>query len=111
VRNDDPFWLESQADYDAVVPRPDNGPPPLPHELDELEVDEALFAAPVRRRYPVETEYAPDEYVALIGTYSEMIALPAAQRAELFRRLHARADARGGVRKLVLYVLTAARRR
>jgi len=111
VRNDDPFWLASQADYDEVVPRPDNRPPPLPNELSELEVDAALFEPPVRRRYPVETEYTADEYLALIGTYSETIALPDAQRAELFRRLHARAAAQGTLRKLVIYALTAAERR
>jgi SAM-dependent methyltransferase len=111
VLNDDPFWPASQADYDEVVPRPDNGPPPLPDELAELEVDESLFELRARRRYPVETRYDADEYLALIGTYSENIALPDAQRAELFRRLHERVAAQGTLRKLVIYALTAARRR
>jgi SAM-dependent methyltransferase len=106
VRNDDPFWLESQADYDAVVPHPGNRPPPLPHERPWLEPDGELFPEIEQRRYPVETEYTPDEYIALIGTHSENIALPAAQREELFGRLHARVAAQGTVRKPVVYELT-----
>ena len=106
VRNDDPFWFSSQEDYDAVVPHPDNAPPPLPEEVASWVLDEALFRDIVRRRYPVETVYSPDEYIALIETYSDNIALPAAQREELFRRLRTRIEAQGTVRKLVLYELT-----
>lgn len=110
VRNDDPFWLASQADYDAVVPSPDNRPPPLSEELEPYEVDAAYFEVVARRRYPVEIEYAPDEYIALLGTYSDNLALPAEQRAELFARLRARVAAQGTVRKLYVYALTVARR-
>jgi SAM-dependent methyltransferase len=110
VRNDDPFWLDSQEDYDAVVPHPDNGPPPLPDEVPPLEIDQALYPLVERRRHPVETVYSPDEYIALIGTYSENIALPPAQREELFRRLHARATAQGTLRKLVVFELAVAYR-
>jgi SAM-dependent methyltransferase len=106
VRNDDPFWFSSQEDYDAVVPHPDNAPPPLPEEVASWVLDEALFRDIVRRRYPVESVYSPDEYIALIETYSDNIALPAAQREELFRRLRTRIEAQGTVRKLVLYELT-----
>ncbi|HKS77639.1 MAG TPA: class I SAM-dependent methyltransferase [Gaiellaceae bacterium] len=106
VRNDDPFWFSSQEDYDAVVPHPDNAPPPLPEEVASWVLDEALFRDIVRRRYPVETVYSPDEYIALIETYSDNIALPAAQREELFRRLRTRIEAQGTVRKLVVYELT-----
>jgi SAM-dependent methyltransferase len=106
VRNDDPFWLESQEDYDAVVPRPDNRPPPLLDEKHWLEPDRVLFPEIEQRRFPVETKYTSDEYIALIGTHSENIALPAAQREELFSRLHARVAAQGTVRKQVVYELT-----
>lgn len=110
VRNDDPFWLESQEDYDAVVPDPDNAPPPLPEEVASWVLDEALFRDIVRRRYPVESVYSPDEYIALIGTYSDNIALPEAQREELFKRLRARTEAQGTLRKLVVYELTVGHR-
>ena len=106
VRNDDPFWFSSQEDYDAVVPHPDNAPPPLPEEVASWVLDEALFRDIVRRRCPVETVYSPDEYIALIETYSDNIALPEAQHEELFRRLRTRIEAQGTVRKLVLYELT-----
>jgi trans-aconitate methyltransferase len=110
VRNDDPFWLASQEDYDAVVPHPDNAPPPLPEEVPPAEVDEELFPTVERRLHSVETVYSPDEYLALIGTYSDNIALPAAQREELFGRLHARIAAQGAVRKLLVFELTVAYR-
>ena len=29
----DDFWLEVQEDYDAVVPHPDNAPPPTPQQV------------------------------------------------------------------------------
>jgi SAM-dependent methyltransferase len=111
VRNDDPFWVESQADYDAVTPSPDNRPPPLSAELPELEVDSQLYDVVERRRYPVEVEYAPDDFIALLGTYSGNIVLPETQRDELFTRLHARVAAQGCVRKPFVYELTIARRR
>jgi SAM-dependent methyltransferase len=107
----DAFFAEAQEDYDAVVPHPDNRPPPPPEEIPDLEVDTERFEPAVTRRYPVEIEYTPDEYIAVLGTYSNNIALPAVQRNELFRRLHARAAAQGTLRKLYLFTLTAARKR
>jgi SAM-dependent methyltransferase len=32
----DPFWTDVQEDYDTVVPSPDNRPPPMPDEVDDL---------------------------------------------------------------------------
>jgi trans-aconitate methyltransferase len=111
VRNDDPFWLASQADYDEFFPREDGRPMPLPDEVTALEVDHELFEPVTMRRYAVETAYAPDEYIELVSTYSDYIALPAARRDELLARVRARVAEQGGVRKLVLYELTLARRR
>jgi len=51
-----------------------------------------------------------DEYVALLGTYSVNLALPAAQRDELFGRIHARIAERGCVRKTYLATLNVARK-
>ena len=106
VLGDDAFFAEAQEDYDAVVPRPDNRPPPRPEEQGDLELDASLFERATVRRHQAEIEYTPDEYIDLIGTYSNNLALPAAQRAELFRRLHARAAAQGTVRKLYVFALT-----
>jgi SAM-dependent methyltransferase len=110
VLGDDRFFVEAQEDYDAVVPSPDSGPLPLPDEVEALEL-EPPFELVADRRYLREIEYTPDDFIAVLGTYSGHIALPAAQRAELFRRLHARASAHGTVRKLYLFALTVACKR
>ena len=38
--------------------------------------------------------YTADAYVAVLGTFSDNLAIPAEQREELFRRIHARIAAR-----------------
>jgi len=110
VLGDDRFFVDAQADYDAVVPDPANAPPPRPEEVADLELD-PRFELAARRRYVREIEYTPDAYIDLLATFSSNIALPAEQRDELFRRLHDRAAAQGTVRKLYLFVLTIARYR
>jgi SAM-dependent methyltransferase len=109
VLGDDRFFVDAQEDYDAVVPDPDNAPPPLPDEVEPLDLAPP-FELVAERRYLSEIEYTPDEFIAVLGTYSGHIALPAAQRAELFRRLHARASRQGTVRKLYVFALTVARK-
>jgi SAM-dependent methyltransferase len=109
----EPFWTEVQADYDAVVPHPDNRPPPAPEEVgDRREEIEAsgLYRDVEVRRHLWDVQYDPDEYVAVLGTYSENLALPEAQREELFARIHARAAARGRVTKAYLATLNVARK-
>jgi SAM-dependent methyltransferase len=110
----DQFFAEVQEDYDAVVPHPDNRPPPPPDELEgwasEFE-SSGLFENVVERRRLVAIPYTADEYVAVLGTFSHNLALPAAQREELFRRIHARIAARpdGTVTKHHLLTLTIGR--
>jgi SAM-dependent methyltransferase len=109
---DDPFWVEVQEDYDAVVPHPDNGPPPAPDEVPGWAEDwrASGFFEHVEERSHLDTiTYTADEYVALLGTFSDNLALPARQREELFRRIHARIAAQPGgtVTKRHLVVLTA----
>lgn len=97
--DDDPFWVEVQKDYDAVVPSPRNRPPLYPDEVDgytaEFEASGA-FERVVERRHLHDLEYTADSFVAVLGTFSENIALPDEQREELFRRIHARIAARPG---------------
>ena len=62
------------------------------------------------RRHLWEVEYGADEYVAVLGTYSDNLALPAAQRDELFARIHARIAALGRIRKTYLAILNVARK-
>ena len=109
----DPFWTEVQADFDAIVPHPDNRPPPAPEDVgDRREEIEAsgLFGDVEVRRHVWDVEYGPDEYVAVLGTYSVNLALPAAQRDELFARIHERIARQGHVRKTYLATLNVARR-
>jgi SAM-dependent methyltransferase len=106
----DPLWVEVQEDYDAVVPHPDNGPPPPPEEIpdewgDEFR-DSAVFERVEQRRHLQPLVYTADELVDLLGTFSENIALPPEQRAELFRRIHERIAARPGGTVTKHYLLT-----
>jgi SAM-dependent methyltransferase len=108
---DDPFWAEVQEDYDAVVPSPRNQPPPYPEETDGYTAEfqaSGLFERVVERRHLHSLTYTADSHVALLGTFSENIALPDEQREELFRRIHARIAAQPGgtVTKHQLLVLT-----
>jgi SAM-dependent methyltransferase len=108
---DDPFWTGVQEDYDAVVPHPDNRPPPPPDEIEGWTADwraSGLFEHVEERSHLMKLTYTADEYVALLGTFSDNLALPGAEREELFRRIHARIAAQpdGTVTKHQLVVLT-----
>jgi SAM-dependent methyltransferase len=106
----DPFWAEIQDVYREVLPAPDNGPPPLPEEIrgPTAEVEASpLFDDVVERRYLWTQTYGA-EYVEVLGTYSAHIALPAAQREELFRRIAERIAARPGGRVTKHYLATLA---
>ncbi|HJU36520.1 MAG TPA: class I SAM-dependent methyltransferase [Gaiellaceae bacterium] len=110
--NGDSFFAEVQEDYDAVVPHPDNRAPEAPEEIENWWAAEmrasGLFAAVEERRHLRSLVYTADEYVAVLGTFSDNLALPAEQRDELFRRIHARIAARPGgtVTKHHLLLLT-----
>ena len=95
--NGDPFFAEVQEDYDAVVPQRDNAPPGPPEEAeswtDEFRAS-GVFDRVEERRHLHELVYTADEFVALLGTFSNNLALPDEQRHELFRRIHARISAR-----------------
>ena len=112
----DPFFAEVQADYDAVVPHPDNRPPPPPEEIESEWADEfrssGLFDSVEERRHLHSITYGADEFVAVLGTFSNNLALPAEQRDELFGRIHARIAARpsGTVTKHHLLTLTVGAR-
>jgi SAM-dependent methyltransferase len=112
---DGPFWAEVQEDYDAVVPHPDNRPPPPPDEIEGWMEDwreSGFFEHVEERSHLMALTYTADEYVALLGTFSDNLALPAEQRRELFRRIHARIAAQPGgtVTKHQLVVLTVGQR-
>jgi SAM-dependent methyltransferase len=107
----DPFFAEVQEDYEAIAPHPDNRAPGPPEEVEgwaaEFEAS-GLFEHVVERRHLVPLTYSADEYIAMLGTFSDNLALPEAQREELFSRIHARiaATPRGTVTKHYLLTLT-----
>jgi SAM-dependent methyltransferase len=107
----DPFFSEVQDDYDTVVPHPDNRPPRPPEQVEgwaaEFEAS-GLFASVEERRRLVALTYTADEFIDVLGTFSDNLALPEEQREELFRRIHARIAARpnGTVTKHHLLTLT-----
>lgn len=111
----DPFFADVQEDYDAVVPHPDNRAPGPPEDIEGwLEEFRAsgVFAAVEERRHLVALGYTAEEYIAVLGTFSDNLALPAEQRQELFNRIERRMRARPGgrVTKHHLLVLTVGQR-
>jgi len=104
----DPFFLEAQADYDAVGR---GGTPPGPPEAIEAFGEEmaasGLFHVVAERRYHWDVEYTADEYTDVLSTYSENIAMPDETRRELFRRLRARIGSRS-IRKTYVATLDVA---
>src|SRR3954468_18791917 len=108
----DEFWVEVQADYDAVFPSPDNRPPPRPEEVSDLgaEIDASgVFRTAAVRRYLWDAPYAADEYIGVLDTYSGHRTLPEEQRQELYRRIRDRIGSRT-VTKTYLFTLNMATR-
>jgi SAM-dependent methyltransferase len=103
----DTFWAEVQEDYDAVVPSPDNRPPPFPDEIDDLrgEIEESgRFEYVAARRYVWDAEYTAEEYISLLDTYSGHRALDEPRRTELYDRIRHRIEARPDRRVTKTYI-------
>jgi SAM-dependent methyltransferase len=112
----DTFWADVQEDYDAVVPSPDNRPPPFPNEIESLRAEieaSGLFDYVGWRAYLWDQPYSADEYIALLNTYSGHRALDDERRAQLYDRIRRRIDARpeAGVTKTYITMLNVARKR
>jgi SAM-dependent methyltransferase len=111
----DTFWAEVQEDYDAVVPSPDNRPPPTPDEIDDLREEiegSGRFEYVASRRYVWDQPYSADEYISLLNTYSGHRALDEERRAQLYDRIRRRIEARpdGRVVKTYITMLNVARK-
>jgi SAM-dependent methyltransferase len=106
----DEFWVEVQADYDAVVPSEANRPPPRPEEVGDRsrEFEVAGYRKVDVRRHLWDVTYRADEYVALLATYSRNRALDDDTRRRLLDRIHARIEAvpTQTVRKTYLAAMT-----
>jgi SAM-dependent methyltransferase len=111
----DSFWAEVQEDYDAIVPRAANEPPPLPAEVEDLRAEiqaSGRFENVGARRYLRDVQYTADEYIDVLDTYSGHRTIDARKRDRLYalirRRIEARPD--GRVTKTYLFTLNVARR-
>jgi SAM-dependent methyltransferase len=104
----DPFFLEVQADYDAVGRGGD--PPGPPGEVEgfgaEMEAS-GLFRVAAERRYQWDVEYTADAYVDVLGTYSDHLMQEDETRERLFDLIRARIGDRT-VRKTYLATLDVA---
>ena len=108
VEGGDPFWVEVQEDYDAVVPGPENRPPPYAQEIGDLRAEieaSGLFDAVDVRRYRWDVDYTADGWVDVLRTYSPNLARDRETTERLLERIHARAAARGRVTKHYLATL------
>jgi SAM-dependent methyltransferase len=91
----DPFFLEAQADYEAVGRGGDPpGPPEAVEAFGEEMAASGLFDVVAELRYQWDVEYTADEHVAVLSTYSNTLAMPDESRRELFDRLRARIGSR-----------------
>jgi hypothetical protein len=108
----DRFWVEVQDDYDAVVPSPDNRPPPLPDDVPDL-TEEIAASGRFRnvgvRRYLWDAPYGADEYIAVLDTYSGHRSMAEDERNELYRRIRERIGERT-VTKTYLFTMNVAAR-
>jgi len=112
----DPFFTEIQAAYDAIgETHGGDWPPPVPEEAPDhvAEIrDSGLFRDVQVRRHVWETTYTAQQYIALLDTFSNHIAMERAKREylhdEVRRRLASRPD--GRLRRHWLAVLHVARR-
>lgn len=112
----DRFFGEVEQAYDAVGMGDGRGgpvPPELVPAPDVAAIEASgLFGPPEVRRYVTEHRYPAEEYLALLGTYSNHIAATEQQRYALFADVRARIAAHGGaVRKHHLRLLQTARKR
>lgn len=105
----DPFFRAVQADYEAAGLGDGSGGPPPPDEVADPPVEPTgLFAKPEVRRYVTATTYSADDYLALIGTYSNHIAATPEQKDRLYAAIRRRIGP-GTVRKHHLNILHVSR--
>lgn len=106
----DPFFLEAQADYDAVGVGGD--PPGPPESVTGLSAEmeaSGLFRVVGERRHQWDVVYTADEYIDVLSTFSGNIAMEEAKRTRLFELLRARIGDRP-LRKTYLATLDVALR-
>jgi hypothetical protein len=111
----DPFWVEVQEDYDAVLPSRENRPPGPPEDVGDLRAElgeSGAFGDVVVRRYLFDVAYSTEEYIAVLDTYSGHRTMEPHARERLYERIRRRIEARPEpfVTKTYLFTLNLARR-
>jgi protein-L-isoaspartate O-methyltransferase len=116
----DPFFVEVQEDYEAVVPdepstKAGAGGPPHPDAVADFTKEIAAsgrFHNISSKRYLWDVFYTADEYIAVLNTYSGHRALDHETRERLLSRIHRRIEAGPAyrVRKTYLAMLNVAER-
>jgi SAM-dependent methyltransferase len=101
----DPFFLEAQADYEAVGHAGDPpGPPETVEGFGEEMAASGLFRVAAERRYLWDVEYTADAYVDVLNTYSDHRRWDDASREAFFGLIRARIGLRT-IRKTYLATL------
>lgn len=83
VRKNEGFFASDQDVYDARAPSMARGES-TKGKSRQKPVGQELFREPVVRRYSWSMSYTAEEYVELLGTYSDHINLPYPERKALF---------------------------
>jgi SAM-dependent methyltransferase len=86
VRNDEGFFAEVQDIYRKIAPTRCQAKSEVP-KPSRIEPGLDLFEKPITKRYPWDEQYTAEEYIALLGTYSDHISLPKPEREKLFRAI------------------------
>jgi SAM-dependent methyltransferase len=115
--DDEDFWIAIQGCYERHVPgtKPGRRLPPIDavrDVCDEIGVT-GWFESPVLRQYPWDATYTTAQYLDLMHTHSNHIALDPDVRASLLNSIGGLVDARPGGRVTVRYLfrLAIARKR
>lgn len=86
IRRDEGFFAEVQSIYRSITPARCQAKPEVSKPLGTGPgVD--LFGKPITKLYPWDEQYTADEYIALLGTYSDHINLTQPERERLFRAI------------------------
>ncbi len=108
VKKDEGFFAKVQELYQKHAPSMARIAMERKKLWTEPVMGEDLFAEPIIRRYPWVAEYSAEDYIALLGTYSDHLGLPASERASLFEHISSliQEEYAGVVRKHYESVLT-----
>lgn len=102
IRQDEGFFLRVQDVYRASAPSMMGAATSTKRRCGEP-AGMTLFGEPIVRRYQWTAEYSAKEYIDLLGTYSDHISLPAAERRDLFSGIADLIDREYGGRVLKHY--------